>query len=85
MHIYKNHIYSILGVGQTLGQISLAIHINGKCFKFNFHFIDDSPQHWFGLWSLTPLSTIFQLYRGDGLLAEETGVPRENRRLVASH
>jgi hypothetical protein len=31
---------------------------------------------WFGLWCLTPLPTIFQLYRR-GLLVEETGVPGE--------
>jgi hypothetical protein len=40
---------------------------------------------WLGLWSLTPLSTIFQLYRGGQLLVEETDVPGENHRHVASH
>jgi hypothetical protein len=36
------------------------------------------------LWFLTPLSTIFQLYRG-GQLMEETRVPGENQRLAASN
>jgi hypothetical protein len=36
--------------------------------------------------SLTPLSIIYQLYRGDQfLLVEETRVPRENYRPVTSH
>ena len=30
---------------------------------------------------LTPLSTIFQLYRGGQFLLEKTGVPRENHKL----
>jgi hypothetical protein len=44
--------------------------------------------YWFGLdlWYLTPLSTIFQLYRGcQFLVVEETCVPGENYRPVASH
>ena len=32
---------------------------------------------------ITPLSTVFQLYRG--VLMEETGVPGENNRPVVSH
>ena len=32
-----------------------------------------------------PLSTIFQLYRGGQVFVEETGVPREHHRPVASH
>ena len=37
----------------------------------------------FGLWCLTPLSTIFQWQ--SVLLVEETGVPRENHWSVTSH
>jgi hypothetical protein len=38
-----------------------------------------------GLWCLMPLSTIFQLLWRPVLLVEETGVPGENYRPVASH
>ena len=39
-----------------------------------------------GIWYLTPLTTIFQLYYWRSvLLVEETGVSGENHRPVASH
>ena len=37
------------------------------------------------LWCLTPLSTIFQLFRWSVLLVEETGVHGANHRPAASH
>jgi hypothetical protein len=33
----------------------------------------------FGLWCLTPLSTIIQLYRGDLFIGGGNGAPGENR------
>jgi hypothetical protein len=62
-----------------------SVPITTKVVSFNP--ADDevySIQHyvikfWLELWGLTPLSAIFQLYRGGQfLLVEENGVPGEN-------
>ena len=45
----------------------------------------DINDGWFGLWCLTPLSTISVISWQTVLLVEETGVPREIHRPVASH
>ena len=39
----------------------------------------------YGLWCLTPLSTILVISWRSVLLVEETGIPGENHRPVASH
>jgi hypothetical protein len=68
-------------------------HLCNKSFFFNFQtslsLIFESCRCrdrmvLFCLWCLTPLSAIFQLYRG-GSLVEEIGIPGENHRPVASH
>jgi hypothetical protein len=45
----------------------------------NFQLLGKTNFMGLGLWRLTPLSTIFQLYRGwSVLLVKETGVPEGN-------
>jgi hypothetical protein len=67
-------------------QMMLYANLINSIF-LRMHFLTDS--NGYGLWCLTPLSTIFRLYRGrhgtSVLLVEETGVPEENHRPAASH
>ena len=76
---------------------NLYLHFNvGVCsgweelFAVDDEFVNYQSNFIFGfalvLWCLTPLSTLFQLYRGDQLLlVEENGVPGENHWHAASH
>jgi hypothetical protein len=52
-----------------------------SCIKFYYN----DYKFGFGLWCLTPISTIFQLSWRSFLLLEETRVPGENHRPVESH
>ena len=65
--------------------------IFGSCENSEYMYMEllrsrkDINDGWFGLWCLTPLSTISVILWQTVLLVEETGVPREIHRPVASH
>jgi len=48
----------------TVPFISFFLHSNIQTFHLKLYYVNISRGYGLGLWSLTPHSTIFQLYRG---------------------
>jgi hypothetical protein len=87
IYLRKNSLdIGLLSWEYCLLVIKRRIVINETCYILVYI---ASSHLWLGVWCLTPLSTIFQLYRispwQSVLLMEETGVPREKHRPVASN
>jgi len=74
LYIYLPEMFQlVMKIKEKSVKFFLMMNILHKIFKLRL-----------GVWCLTPLSTIFQLSRAV-LFVDESGVPGENHRPVASH